>query len=203
MRPSCGETQVMSHQADIREDQVKRGRRLEYFTIFYNSLEGLISIIAGLFAGSVSLIGFGVDSVIEVTSGTALLWRLHHDTNPIKRESAERTTLRIVGLCFYRSGGLHRVRLRIHLDPARGSGPEYSGYCACRGFPGHNALAGECQKTGCRHDRQRRIAGRFAPDRLVHLSVSHSAMRSAAECTLRVVVGRPGRSPGDGPDHRQ
>jgi divalent metal cation (Fe/Co/Zn/Cd) transporter len=91
----------MNKNPDIdREIQVKRGRKLEYFTIIYNSIEGLVSIIAGLFAGSVSLIGFGIDSVIEVTSGAALLWRLKHEFNPERRESAERTTLRIVGICF-------------------------------------------------------------------------------------------------------
>ena len=83
-----------------RQDLVRRGRRLEYFTIAYNSLEGLISIGAGIIAGSVSLIGFGLDSVIEVTSGTALLWRLHHDPDPSRREQMERATLRIVGWCF-------------------------------------------------------------------------------------------------------
>jgi hypothetical protein len=46
------------------------------FTIAYNSAEGLVSIIAGLIAGSPSLVGFGLDSLIEVTSGTALIWRL-------------------------------------------------------------------------------------------------------------------------------
>ena len=46
---------------------------MEYFTIGWNSLEALVSIVAGVFAGSVSLIGFGLDSVIEVTSGAALL----------------------------------------------------------------------------------------------------------------------------------
>jgi divalent metal cation (Fe/Co/Zn/Cd) transporter len=79
---------------------VRRGRRLEYFTIGYNSLEGLISIVAGIAAGSVSLIGFGLDSLIEVRSGAALLWRLHHDPHPSRREQVERTTLRIVGGCF-------------------------------------------------------------------------------------------------------
>jgi divalent metal cation (Fe/Co/Zn/Cd) transporter len=83
-----------------RENQVRRGRRLEYFTIVYNSLEGLISIIAGLLAGSVSLVGFGMDSLIEVTSGAALLWRLSHEFNPERREFAERAALRIVGFCF-------------------------------------------------------------------------------------------------------
>ena len=62
--------------AASREEDVSRGRRLEYFTIGYNSLEGVTSIVAGLIAGSVSLVGFGLDSLIEVTSGATLLWRL-------------------------------------------------------------------------------------------------------------------------------
>jgi divalent metal cation (Fe/Co/Zn/Cd) transporter len=83
-----------------RPELVRRGQRLEYFTIGYNSLEGLVSVVAGLIAGSVSLVGFGLDSAIEVASGAALLWRLHHDLNPFRREQVERTTLRIVGWCF-------------------------------------------------------------------------------------------------------
>ncbi len=83
-----------------RTDLVKRGRKLEYFTIAYNSLEGLIAIVAGLFAGSIALIGFGFDSVIEVTSGGMLLWRLYADVNESLRERAERLSLRIVGFCF-------------------------------------------------------------------------------------------------------
>jgi divalent metal cation (Fe/Co/Zn/Cd) transporter len=82
------------------KDPITRGRRLEYFTIIYNSLEGLIAIIAGLIAGSVSLVGFGIDSGIEVTSGAALLWRLRHETDAERREAAERASLRIVGICF-------------------------------------------------------------------------------------------------------
>jgi len=79
---------------------VERGRRLEYFTILWNSLEALAALIAGFISGSVALVGFGLDSVIEVTSGTALLWRLHHDKNTLRREAAEQITLRIVGSCF-------------------------------------------------------------------------------------------------------
>ena len=45
----------------------RRGRRLEYFTILWNSLEGLVGVTTGALAGSVSLVGFGVDSFIEVT----------------------------------------------------------------------------------------------------------------------------------------
>ena len=49
---------------------------------------------------TLTLVGFGLDSFIEVTSGTALLSRLHHDWNEARREAIERITLRIVGLCF-------------------------------------------------------------------------------------------------------
>lgn len=79
---------------------VQRGRRLEYFTILYNSLEGVISIGAGLMASSIALIGFGFDSVIEVTSAGALLWRLHTDLDEEQRERVEAISLRIVGVCF-------------------------------------------------------------------------------------------------------
>jgi divalent metal cation (Fe/Co/Zn/Cd) transporter len=95
----CG-GDVISDASITREELVRRGQRLEYFTVGWNSVEALVSIIAGLFAGSVALVGFGLDSLIEVASGAALLWRLHHDFDPARREGAERTTLRVVGLCF-------------------------------------------------------------------------------------------------------
>ena len=84
----------------IRQAYVIRGQRLEYVSIAYNSLEGLASIVAGLIAGSVSLVGFGLDSMIEVASGAALLWRLRRDLEVARREHAERAALRTVGVCF-------------------------------------------------------------------------------------------------------
>ncbi|MCI0489300.1 MAG: cation transporter [Blastocatellia bacterium] len=83
-----------------RADLIKRGRRLEYFTVAYNSLEGLIAVIAGLIAGSIALIGFGFDSIIEVTSGATLLWRLYADEDETRRERIEAIALRVVGVCF-------------------------------------------------------------------------------------------------------
>jgi divalent metal cation (Fe/Co/Zn/Cd) transporter len=91
----------MTPTADMgRHRLVRLGKRLEYVTIAYNSLEGLVTLIAGAVAGSVSLVGFGLDSMIEVTSAAALLWRLHHDANTARREAVERKTLRVVGCCF-------------------------------------------------------------------------------------------------------
>jgi divalent metal cation (Fe/Co/Zn/Cd) transporter len=62
-----------------RQAVAQRGKRLEYFTIAWNSLEGLVALIAGALAGSISLVGFGIDSFIEVTSGATLLWRMTVD----------------------------------------------------------------------------------------------------------------------------
>lgn len=78
-----------------------RGRRLEYFTIAWNTLEGLIAVGAGAMAGSVSLVGFGVDSFIEVASGMAVLWRMAVDSDPHRREYREWIALRVVGTCFF------------------------------------------------------------------------------------------------------
>jgi divalent metal cation (Fe/Co/Zn/Cd) transporter len=83
-----------------RRGIAERGKRLEYFTIAWNSLEGLVALVAGAFAGSISLVGFGIDSFIEVTSGSVLLWRMSVDADLQSRERNERLSLRIVGACF-------------------------------------------------------------------------------------------------------
>lgn len=78
-----------------------QGRRLEYFTIVWSALEGLVAVIAGVVAGSISLVGFGIDSFIEVTSGSTLLWRMSVDADVSSRERNERRALKIVGVCFF------------------------------------------------------------------------------------------------------
>jgi len=86
--------------AATRTDLIQRGERLEYFTIFWNILEGLLSVGAGIVAGSIALVGFGLDSFVEVISGSALLLRMKADKDVEQRERAERISLRVVGFCF-------------------------------------------------------------------------------------------------------
>ena len=69
-----------------RPAAVLRGRRLEYFTVVWNTLEGLVAVVAGIVAGSISLVGFGIDSFIEVTSGSVLLWRMSVDSDVHRRD---------------------------------------------------------------------------------------------------------------------
>jgi divalent metal cation (Fe/Co/Zn/Cd) transporter len=79
---------------------VARGRRLEYFTLAWNSFEAIVALLSGLTAGSTALVGFGLDSVIETASAGILLWRLHADLDLQARERTERVARRLVGICF-------------------------------------------------------------------------------------------------------
>jgi divalent metal cation (Fe/Co/Zn/Cd) transporter len=83
-----------------RPGLVRRSRHLNYATMAYNSLEGILALAAGLIAGSIALVGFGIDSLIELTAGAAALWRLRADADPTRRERTERQALRLIGLCF-------------------------------------------------------------------------------------------------------
>jgi hypothetical protein len=83
-----------------RQAVARRGKRLEYFTISWNTLDGLVAVVAGAGVGSISLVGFGIDSFVEVTSGTVLLWRMSVDADVRKRERREKLSLMIVGVCF-------------------------------------------------------------------------------------------------------
>lgn len=79
---------------------IARGRKLEYFTIGWNALEAIVSLAAGLVAGSIALVTFGLDSVIETLSALILLWRLRAGLAPAEGERVERTAHRLVGGCF-------------------------------------------------------------------------------------------------------
>jgi len=93
---------VATSALESRQIAIRRGRRLEYVTVAWNSLEAIASIVAGLLAGSIALLGFGLDSVIETCSGAAMLWRLRnrHERDAASRERAEGVALRIIGVSF-------------------------------------------------------------------------------------------------------
>jgi divalent metal cation (Fe/Co/Zn/Cd) transporter len=85
---------------DLRAAAVQRGRWLTWTTLVYNVAESLIAFIAGVLAGSVALVGFALDSVIEVSASGAALWRLQHDADPHARDRAERRALKLIGWSF-------------------------------------------------------------------------------------------------------
>ena len=88
-----------------REEKLhRRGVRLEVFTIAWNMIEAFVAIGAGLLVGSVALVGFGVDSGIEVISAVALLWRLLKagpNASVAEEGAAEKKALYLVAATFF------------------------------------------------------------------------------------------------------
>lgn len=84
------------------DSAARRAISLERFTIAYNLVEGVIAVSAGLAAGLVSLIGFGVDSGIEVAAASVVLVRLRAELGGAGVDQAkERRALRFIALTFF------------------------------------------------------------------------------------------------------
>ncbi len=75
----------------------RRAKMLAGFSVTYNVIEAVIAITAGVIAGSVALVGFGLDSVVEVSSGLIILWQFSHRIP----ESRERQALRLLAFSFF------------------------------------------------------------------------------------------------------
>jgi divalent metal cation (Fe/Co/Zn/Cd) transporter len=80
-----------------------RGLWLEYFTVGYNVAEAVLSITFGALAGSVALVGFGLDSIVESLSGGILIWRLkqHGKLSEVDEERIEKRAMRFVAVTFF------------------------------------------------------------------------------------------------------
>ncbi len=76
---------------------------LSYFTVAYNFLEGLLSILAGILAGSIALVGFGLDSFIESLSGSVMIWRFYESRNFSDQEHdrREKIAIKLVSYSFF------------------------------------------------------------------------------------------------------
>ena len=75
----------------------RRARLLAATSVTYNVIEAIVAISAGLAAGSVALVGFGLDSAVEVSSGLIILWQFSHRMP----ESREQRALRLLALSFF------------------------------------------------------------------------------------------------------
>lgn len=99
------ETHRHEHHGDMdpaaRAGALRGALRLEYFSVTWNFLETFVGIAAGIAAGSVALIGFGLDSVVEASSAAILIWRLRNESSGRwEVESLERRAVRLVAGAF-------------------------------------------------------------------------------------------------------
>lgn len=83
---------------------IMRGLLLEYLTVGWNVIEGLVAVLAGLASGSIALVAFGIDSFVETISGVVLIWRLRTEARgDLDEEAVERVERRaelLVGVSF-------------------------------------------------------------------------------------------------------
>ena len=86
-----------THTADRRATLSRRARLLAAASVAYNVVEAVVAISAGTVAGSAALVGFGLDSVVEVSSGLVILWQFRH---PMP-ESREHTARRLIAVSFF------------------------------------------------------------------------------------------------------
>ncbi len=81
----------------------QKALRLAYFTVAYNLAECLLSLLAGYLAGSIALVGFGLDSLLEVLSGGVMIWRFkpRPGRSPASEARLERRAVKIIGYTFF------------------------------------------------------------------------------------------------------
>ena len=86
----------------IRLRLSRRVLSYSYFTVGYNIVEGIVSIFAGALAGSIALVGFGLDSFVESLSGGVMIWRFRrHELSKEVEEKIERRAVKLVGYTFF------------------------------------------------------------------------------------------------------
>jgi len=94
---------------------VRRGRLLAGATLVYNTVEVVLSLAAGISSGSVALVGFGVDSFIELAASAIALWRLEEEQEPDTRSDAEAISAWLVGVSFLLLGAYLALRALMAL----------------------------------------------------------------------------------------
>ncbi|MFT4111288.1 cation transporter [Silvibacterium sp.] len=110
-----------------REAIARRGHYLEVITIIWAICEATIALVTAQRSGSLSLAGFGFDSLIEVVSGAALMWRMSHEMDPDRRHRAEQVSLRIAGACLLALAAYVFIEAIIHLVGRRSAETTWAG----------------------------------------------------------------------------
>jgi hypothetical protein len=162
---------------------VRRGQRLAWLTIGWNSVEGIVAIASGAVAGSIALVGFGVDSFVEVFAGSVIVWRLAQERHGAHiSEAAERSAVKLIAGTFF------LLSIGIAIESARkligGEHPETSVV---------GIVVTTVSLIVMPRDGQPGRPSRCHGNHTVRVALGHRARRTVAQRVVRVVVGRPRR----------
>lgn len=110
-------TTCAATQPQLRPDSVLRALRLEYLTVGWNVIEGVVAVTAAIIAGSVAMLAFGIDSFVECASALVMIWRLRAERgqrlSPARLEAVEHRARRLV------AGSLFLLAAYVMLDAAQ------------------------------------------------------------------------------------
>ncbi len=177
---------------DARARSVRRALKLEYLTVGWNLVEGGIGVAAAVLAGSVALLGFGVDSFVECASGLVLIWRLAAERRGMDQDAVERAEGRAQKL----------VGASLFLLAAYIAGDAVLALCTGTGQARASSVIGLTALSLVAMAwlaRAKRRAAAALGSRAVRptpfqttglLAVGHRARRHRVERALRLVVGR-------------
>jgi divalent metal cation (Fe/Co/Zn/Cd) transporter len=122
--PCPGEPVAVRLAPGVREAAVARAQWLNRFSLTWNVAECVVALVAGIAAASVSLIGFGIDSAIEVSAAVILFWRLHQERKGGCMAAYDRTATRLIAVAFVALAAY--VWLDAITDLIEGARPEAS-----------------------------------------------------------------------------
>ena len=172
----------------MQETARRVGIRLELLTVGWNAIEAAVAIAAGVAAGSVALVAFGLDSVVEVSAALVVLWQFFGEVP----EDRERRALRLIGGCFF--GLAAYVTLSSSVDLATRSEPDASTVgivLTAVSLVVMPALAWAKRNAGRRMGSRSRRG--LDPNSTVRVPVCQHACRTRGERRVRLVVGGPAR----------
>jgi hypothetical protein len=165
----------------------RRAQLLAGVSVTYNLIEAVVAVTAGSVAGSIALVGFGLDSLVEMSSGLVILWQFRH---PVP-ESRERLALRLIGLSFFALAIYVSVESVRNLVGGGEPAPSPVGIAlAAVSLLVMSVLSwAQRDRTGA---QLRKRGRRLETDPAMHLSVRGAAGWPIAERSARLELGRPG-----------
>ena len=190
MADSCAPPPLLLPPRPDRLPLIREAFRLEWLTIGWMTVEAVVAIGAGITAGSLVLVAFGLDSVIELASAGVLMWRLSVELRHGQKfsESAERLASRIGGALLFALAAYVTAAAVWQLWSGTGEAFSLAGLPRCADRHSRHALLGATQDRYCREDWKSRTPGGRDGSRDVRMAVIRGCRQSRGAMACGGVV---------------